>query len=70
MGKYIIITVVVTTIILVGLFSALVAAFGAGKLSAEKELTDKNKELEATLRDYQEQLAHIRVERKLAKKGE
>lgn len=70
MGKYIIVTAMVTVILMLGIFVLLLAVYSAGKQSAEDELSKRNKELEDVLRDYQDQLAQLRVERKLIKKGE
>lgn len=69
MGKVIIFTIIVTILAVLFFIFILSAVYQAGRESMEKEYRIKQAALEDTIRDYQDKLAQVRVERKLYKKG-
>lgn len=69
MIKYVIITATVTLIIVVGIVLLMAACYEAGKQQAQNNFEKINEELRQSIREYQEQVAELRVTRKLAKKG-
>ena len=68
MIKYIILTVVCTIIVMLLFFIFISAVYEAGRDVGRKEFKEKMDNLEALSREYQDQLAQVRAERKLMKK--